>query len=118
MAKQATQPLAAGMRVICRDSEWLVRKVDPSDFSNTHYAVQCLGVDDMVRGHEAIFLTQLDKITPVDPKETLLFGDTSNGFQLSKLYLEAQLRQMPATGVEPDLEAVSYTHLRAHETLR
>ena len=94
------------MRVICRDSEWLVRKVDPSDFSNKHYAVQCLGVDDMVRGHEAIFLTQLDKITPVDPKETLLFGDTSNGFQLSKLYLEAQLRQMPATGVDPDLEGL------------
>lgn len=94
------------MRVICRDSEWLIRRIDPSDYTNRNYAVQCLGIDDMVRGHEAIFLTQLDKIIPVDPKKTSLFGDSSSGFQLSKLYLDAQLRQMPATGVEPDLEGL------------
>lgn len=106
MVTQATPTLAPGMRVICRDSQWIVRKVDPSDYSNKHFAVHCLGVDDMVRGHEAIFLTQLDKITPVDPKATKLFGDPSNGFQMAKLYLEAQLRQMPATGVAPDLEGL------------
>lgn len=116
MAKSQTMPLAAGMRVICRDSEWIVRKVDPSDYTNKHFAVQCLGVDDMVRGHEAIFLTQLDKITPVDPKQTTLFGDTSRGFQRSKLYLEAQLRQMPATGVEPDLEGLGAFDPMAFQT--
>ena len=47
MAKSPTMTLAAGMRVICRDSEWIVRKVDPSDYTNKHFAVQCLGVDDM-----------------------------------------------------------------------
>jgi ERCC4-related helicase len=92
-----------GMRVLCRDAEWLVTRVDPSDYSNSHFAVHCIGADDLVRGHEAIFLTQLDTIEPVDPRHTQLVADTSSGYRLSKLFLEAQLRQMPATGVEPDL---------------
>lgn len=95
--------LAPGMRVLCRDAEWLVTRVDPSDYPNTHFAVHCVGADDLVRGHEAIFLTQLDTIEPVDPRRTRLVEDTSSGYRLSKLFLEAQLRQMPATGVEPDL---------------
>jgi SNF2 family DNA or RNA helicase len=93
-----------GMRVLCRDAEWLVTRVDPSDHSHTHYAVHCIGADDLVRGHEAIFLTQLDDIEPVDPRNTRLVQDVSRGYRLAKLFLEAQLRQMPATGVEPDLE--------------
>jgi ERCC4-related helicase len=99
-------PLSPGMRVLCRDAEWLVTRVDPADFANTHYAVHCLGVDDLSRGHESIFLTQLDEITPVDPRKTQLVQDTSSGFRLSKLFLEAQLRQMPATSIEPDLEGL------------
>lgn len=95
--------LAPGMRVLCRDAEWLVTRVDPSDFSHKHFAIHCLGADDLVRGHEAIFLTQLDTIEPVDPRNTKLVTDNSSGYQLSKLFLEAQLRQMPVTGVEPDL---------------
>lgn len=92
-----------GMRVLCRDAEWLVTRVDPSDHSHKHYAVHCVGADDLVRGHEAIFLTQLDTIEPVDPRHTQLKQDESSGYRMAKLFLEAQLRQMPATGVEPDL---------------
>ena len=51
-----------GMRVLCRDAEWLVTRVNPSDNTHNHYAVHCIGADDLVRGHEAIFLTQLDDI--------------------------------------------------------
>jgi ERCC4-related helicase len=98
--------LAPGMRVLCRDAEWLIHRVDPSDYAHVHHAVHCVGVDDLVRGHQAIFLTQLDEISPVDPRETKLVQDDSNGFRLSKLFLEAQLRQMPATGIEPDLEGM------------
>ena len=98
----ATAP-APGMRVLCRDAEWLVTKVEYSDFAHEHHAIHCVGADDLVRGHEAIFLTQLDKIEPVDPRNTRLVQDDSSGYRLSKLFLEAQLRQMPATGVEPDL---------------
>ena len=94
---------APGMRVLVRDAEWLVTRVDPSDYSHQHYAVHCVGADDLVRGHEAIFLTQLDDIEPVDPRNTQLVQDDSSGYRLARLFLEAQLRQMPATGVEPDL---------------
>jgi len=95
-----------GMRVLCRDAEWLVTRVDPSDHSHQNYAVYCIGADDLVRGHEAIFLTQLDTIEPVDPRNTQLVRDQSSGYRLAKLFLEAQLRQMPATGVEPDLKGM------------
>ena len=40
-----------GMRVLCRDAEWLVTRVDPSDNAHKHYAVHCVGADDLVRGH-------------------------------------------------------------------
>jgi ERCC4-related helicase len=95
-----------GMRVLCRDAEWLVTRVDPSDHTHQNYAVHCIGADDLVRGHEAIFLTQLDVIEPVDPRNTQLVRDSSSGYRLAKLFLEAQLRQMPATGVEPDLKGM------------
>jgi ERCC4-related helicase len=95
--------LAPGMRVRCRDAEWLITRIDPSDRLNQHHAVHCVGADDLVRGHESIFLTQLDTIEPVDPRKVQLVQDNSSGYRLSKLFLEAQLRQMPATGVEPDL---------------
>lgn len=95
-----------GMRVRCRDAEWLVTRVDPSDHSHQNYAVHCIGADDLVRGHEAIFLTQLDAIEPVDPRNTQLVRDQSSGYRLAKLFLEAQLRQMPATGVDPDLKGM------------
>ena len=95
-----------GMRVLCRDAEWLVTRVDPSDHTHQNYAVHCIGADDLVRGHEAIFLTQLDAIEPVDPRSTQLVRDSSSGYRLAKLFLEAQLRQMPATGVEPDMKGM------------
>lgn len=98
--------LAPGMRVLCRDAEWLVTKVEFSNYAHTHHAVHCVGADDLVRGHQSIFLTQLDEIVPVDPKNTTLVPDTSSGYRLSKLFLEAQLRQMPATGIEPDIKGM------------
>lgn len=58
-------PFAPGMRVLCRDAEWLVTRVEYSDFAHNNHAVHCIAADDLVRGHEAIFLTQLDRIDPV-----------------------------------------------------
>jgi len=51
-------------------------------------------------------LTQLDQIESVDPRKTRLVADNSNGFRRAKLFLEAQLRQMPAAGEEPDLDGL------------
>ena len=96
-----TVSFAPGMRVLCRDAEWLVTKVDPSDTENRHFAVACTGADDLVRGFETVFLTQLDQLQPVDPRDTELEADLSAGFEKAKLFLEAQLRQMPMTDMHP-----------------
>lgn len=99
-------PLAPGMRVLCRDAEWLVQRINASNDAGTQHAVQVVGVDELVRGYQAIFLTQLDHIESVDTRKTKLIADHSNGFRRSKLFLEAQLRQMPAAGEEADLEGL------------
>jgi len=53
----------------------------------------------------SIFLTQLDTIEPVDPRNTQLMPDNSSGYRLSKLFLEAQLRQMPPPASSPTWRA-------------
>jgi len=85
-----------GMRVECRDAEWLITRVDAAG-SNQHQIVFCSGVDDLNRGHEAAFLTQLDQLKEVDPRKTELVRDETKGYSTARLFLEAQLRQMPLT---------------------
>jgi SNF2 family DNA or RNA helicase len=85
-------PYAPGARVVVRDEEWLVRRVDPS--SDGGYLLGCEGVSDLVRGRAAQFLTQLEeKILVLDPAATELVADTSSHFNSTFLYLEAQLRR-------------------------
>jgi ERCC4-related helicase len=98
--------LAPGMRVECRDAEWMVRRVESVSNASNAFVVHCLGSDDLVRGHEASFLTDLDKIKAIDPRETTLTPDDSAGFKQAKLYLEAQLRTMPITSEEPDFKGM------------
>lgn len=92
-----------GMRVECRNAEWMVTRVDAAG-SSQHQIVFCSGVDDLNRGHEAAFLTQLDTLREVDPRKTELIRDDSNGYSRSRLFLEAQLRQMPLTDPEPHVD--------------
>ncbi|MUG95588.1 hypothetical protein F7734_25805 [Scytonema sp. UIC 10036] len=37
-------PLAPGMRVLCRDAEWLVQRVEASNDIGSQYAVHMVGV--------------------------------------------------------------------------
>lgn len=92
-----------GMRVQCRDAEWLVTRVDAA-VSNQHQVVFCSGIDDLNRGHETAFLTQLDHIKEVDPRKTELVRDETRGYSTARLFLEAQLRQMPLTDPEPNFD--------------
>jgi superfamily II DNA or RNA helicase len=85
-------PYAPGARVIIRDEEWLVRRVDPS--SDGGHLLSCDGVSELVRGRAVQFLTQLeDEILVLDPAKTKLVADTSSHFNSTFLYLEAQLRR-------------------------
>lgn len=94
-----------GMRVECRNAEWLVTRVEAAS-SKGDQIVFCVGADDFTRGHEAAFLTQLDIIKEIDPKLTKLVRDESNGYMVSKLFIEAQLRQMPLTDPDPHVEGM------------
>lgn len=96
----STQPsaLAPGARVLIRDAEWIVKRVDPTGTGGR--SVQVIGVSEIVRHKEARFLTEIEGkgITVLDPSETELVPDTSAQFRNSRLYLESLLRQSPPTG--------------------
>ena len=66
--------LAPGMRVVIRDAEWIIRKVDMA--SDGGQQLTCNGVSELVRDKMAIFLTNLEgDIRVMDPAKVLLsFG--------------------------------------------
>ena len=84
--------LAPGARVLIRDEEWLVRRVDPS--SDGGDLLVCDGVSELVRGRSSQFLTRLEeRVDVLDPAETELVADDSNAFNASMLYIEGVLRR-------------------------
>ena len=87
--------LAPGARVVVRDEEWLVRRVDA--LANEGYAVHVTGLSELVRNHDAIFLTTLDAVDEMSPEKTALVADTSPTYRRSRLYLESLLRRTPPT---------------------
>ena len=56
-------PMAPGARIVVRDEEWLVRRVDPA--SDGGRLLTCDGVSDLVRGQSSLFLTALEG--PIGP---------------------------------------------------
>lgn len=83
--------LAPGARVVIRDAEWVIRRVDHS--SDGGQQLTCDGLSELVRDKSAIFLTQLDHVRVLDPAQTELVADTSPAYRDSRLYLESLLRQ-------------------------
>ena len=80
-----------GIRVVIRDAEWIVRRVDHAPGG---YQLTCEGASELVRGREAVFLTALEQSVEVlDPAQTRMVPDTSPQFTDSLLYMESQLRQ-------------------------
>ena len=85
---------APGTRVEIRDAEWVIRSVKKA--STGGYALQCVGISEIVNNKEAIFLSSLeDDIEILDPAKTKLVPDDSPYFRNSKLYIESLLRQTP-----------------------
>jgi superfamily II DNA or RNA helicase len=95
MSRQANV-LAPGARVVVRDAEWLVRKVDRTSTGGQALAV--VGISELVRNKEAIFLDEVEpSIEVLDPARTKLVQDASASYQASLLYMESLLRQTPPT---------------------
>ena len=94
------QKYAAGMRVVIRDAEWLVKRVERArDGSRTgQFELTCVGVSNLVRGRERRFLSAYeDDIEILLPEKTRLVADDSKGFVKSKVFIESLLRRTPAT---------------------
>jgi len=88
----SNQNLAPGMRVVIRDAEWVIRCADRA--SDGGYQLACDGISEIVRGQQAIFLSELeDKIQILDPAETDITVDDSSGYADSLLYMESLLRK-------------------------
>lgn len=83
---------APGARVVIRDEEWLIRRLDLS--SDGGHLLTCDGVSELVRGQTALFLTELEgPIEILDPANTQLAPDTSPSYNGALLYLESQRRR-------------------------
>lgn len=118
---------APGSRVKIRDEEWMVTKfenlgVDGKALGN-EYVVHAIGLSELVRDHESIFLSTLDDIQLLKPEATTLVADESSQYRRARLYLEALLRHSPP--IEPAihlghrgaLEAMPYQLEPAHMAL-
>jgi len=87
---------APGARVLIRDAEWLVRRVDRT--STGGQALRVIGISELVRNKEAMFLSEIDQsIEVLDPADTKLVQDESSSYQATILYIESLLRQTPPT---------------------
>ena len=89
---------APGMRTIIRDEEWMVKKIEKNNLGNQ--ALHCIGISELVKDKEVIFLTDLEDIKVVNPAEVRLIPDTSSRFRRTQLYLESQWRQQIPTDTD------------------
>lgn len=89
--------IAPGARVVIRDAEWLVRRVDSTNTASKKYT--CIGISEIVKDKEAIFLDEVEKteIEVLDPAQTKLVQDQSRSYQASLLYIESLMRQTAPT---------------------
>lgn len=98
-------PIAPGAHIVVRDAEWRVVQVNPI-FNGTE-AYHVVGVSEIVRDQEAIFLQEYERtsdgkstIEVLDPAITTLVEDGSSNHRAGLLYMESLLRDVPPTTQE------------------
>jgi ERCC4-related helicase len=88
------QTIAPGAHIEVRDAVWRVIRIDPT--SNGTAAWRCVGISEIVRDQEAVFLEELEpKVRVLDPRETKLVRDTSKQHRAGLLFMESLLREVP-----------------------
>lgn len=80
-----------GMRVIIRNEEWMIKKVENNSLSKK--ALYCKGISPLIKDRESIFLADLEDIEIINPAEIQLVRDDSPNFKKSRLYIESNWRQ-------------------------
>ena len=89
-----------GARIEVRDAEWIVRTCVP--VADGH-KITAVGASEFVRDEEAVFFTDLEKVSLLRPEETVLEQDGTPRFAKSRLFLEAVLRRTPLPQTERGL---------------
>lgn len=85
------QTLAPGQRISIRSENFLVTKAHTP--TKEAYIIECEGTSELVRGQHFVFDLRIDdNYKVVKPENTKLVSDASNGYLLTKLYLESKLR--------------------------
>ena len=104
---------APGARILVRDAEWMIRRVGQT--STGGYSLHVVGLSELVRDKEAVFLTEIDRnIIILDPADTKIVQDTTSKYRASVLYLESMLRKTPPTdenlyiGYKAAMDSVKY----------
>lgn len=70
------QIFAPGSRIVVRDAEWLVRRVDRT--SSGGQAVSCVGLSELVREKEATFLTEIENENQADSQKSVEYRVSIN----------------------------------------
>lgn len=96
-----------GMRVIIRNEEWMVKKVETNSLNKK--ALYCKGISPLIKDRESIFLADLENIEIVNPAGIKLVFDDSPNFKKSRLYIESNWRQKVPTD--------SYLHIGNHAAM-
>lgn len=113
---------APGMRTIIRNEEWMVKKVETNSLGNK--TLHCVGITPLVKEREAIFLTDLEHVSIVNPAEIKLIADSSPFYRKAILYIESQWRQKIPTdsdlhiGDKAAMDLMPYQLEPAHISLR
>jgi len=109
-----TSTLAPGTRIVVRQEEWLVKKIDRTRSGAQRISVT--GLSPLVRGRDALFIDKIEALEEpiqiVDPKATVPTIDHSPYYRDTRLFLEALLRQT----VPPDTR-LTIGHLGAMDVL-
>ncbi len=90
----SSTPIAPGAHIELRDAVWRVERLDLT--SSGSQAWRCVGISEIVRDQEAIFLQDYEpEVRVLDPRETQLERDTSSQHRAGLLYIESLLRDVP-----------------------
>jgi superfamily II DNA or RNA helicase len=102
---------APGMRLIIRDEEWMVKKVETNALGVK--TLHCTGISPLVKERDSTFLTDIEEIEQVDPTKINLVPDDSPFFRRSRLYIESGWRQKTPTD-----SALHVGHKAAMDTMQ
>lgn len=87
-----------GMRIIIRDEEWMIKKVENNGIDNK--SLYCIGISPLVKEKSAVFLSDLEDIKIINPADVRLIADDSPNFRRTQLFLESQWRQQIPTDTD------------------